>query len=258
MTAVRAARASILLVLVSVLSGCGLAGNGFQPGVAVLVEDRTVTQRHVSELTSNYCRGIGDVLESQGQKLSLRYLSSQVVVPQLTIRLLVEELAEDLGVEPTEQYRTELSALRARVEELDDEAAEAVIEVESARSYYLDVLTTIGEMQSGNEGGEGGEGTEDPAGDSLTAGRQALSAWMVQGPEGIDQEGGEAPLMSINPRYGLRFAETEDEGNEEGPIVRTDTDVSFASSELAKGGLAPGAAEDPAYLADLPERMVCG
>lgn len=255
MTAVRAARASILLVLVSVLSGCGLAGKGFQPGVAVLVEDRTVTQRHVSDLTSDYCRGIGDVLESQGQKLSLRYLSSQVVVPQLTIRLLVEELAEELGVEPTEQYRTELSALRARVEKLDDEAAEAVIEVESARSYYLDVLTTIGEMQPVDEGGES---TEDPAGDSLTAGRLALSAWMVEGPEGIGQEGGEAPVMSINPRYGLRFAETEDEGNEEGPIVRTDTDVSFASSDLAKGGLAPEAAEDPAYLADLPERMVCG
>ena len=258
MTAVRAARASILLVLVSVLSGCGLAGNGFQPGVAVLVEDRTVTQRHVSELTGDYCRGIGEVLESQGQKLSLRYLSSQVVVPQLTIRLLVEELAQELGVEPTEQYRSELSALRARVEKLDDDAADAVIEVESARSYYLDVLTTIGEMQAGDQGEEGGESPEEAAGESLTAGREALSAWMIQGPEGIGEPGGEAPLMSINPRYGLRFAETEDEGNEEGPIVRIDTDISYAASDLAKGGLAPETAEDPAYLAGLPERMVCG
>lgn len=259
MTAVRAARASILLVLVSVLPGCGLAGNGFQPGVAVLVEDRRVTQSHVSELTGDYCRGIGEVLESQGEKVSLRYLSSQVVVPQLTIRLLVEELAEELDVEPTEQYRTELSALRARVEKLDDEAADAVVEVESARSYYLDVLTTIGEMQGGDDGGDEGEQTPDEAaGDSLTAGREALSAWMIEGPDGIGESGGEPPVMSINPRYGLRFAESEDEGNEEGPIVRVDTDISYPSSSLAKGGLAPETAEDPAYLADLPERMVCG
>lgn len=253
MTAVRAARASILLVLVFVLSGCGLAGNGFQPGVAVLVEDRTITQRHIADLTGSYCEGIGDALEKQGQQVSLRYLSSQVVVPQLTIRLLVEQLAEELGVEPSAQYRTELSALRARVAELDQEQADAVVEVESARAYYLDVLTTIGEMQPGAS-----EGEEPADGDSLTAGREALSRWMVQGPDGVGRPDGDAPTLSINPRYGLRFAETEDEGNEQGPIVRADTDVSYAASDLAKGGLAPETVEDPAYLAKLPDRMVCG
>lgn len=253
MTAVRAARASILLVLVFVLSGCGLGGNGFQPGVAVLVEDRTITQRHIAELTGSYCEGIGDALEKQGQKVSLRYLSSQVVVPQLTIRLLVEQLADELGVEPSEQYRTELSALRARVGELEEEQAAAVVEVESARAYYVDVLTTIGEMRPGAD-----EGEEPVDGDSLTAGREALARWMVEGLDGVGRPGGDAPRLAINPRYGLRFAETEDEGFEEGPIIRADTDVSYAASDLAKGGLAPETVEDPAYLAGLPDRMVCG
>jgi hypothetical protein len=240
MTAVRAARASILLVLALALSGCGLTGNGFQPGEAVVVQDRTITQKHVSELTGAYCEGIGDALKNQGQKLSMRYLSSQVVVPQLTIRLLVEELAEDLDVEPTDQYRTEVSALRTRVAELDDDAADAVIEVESARSYYLDVLTTIGKEESGGD-------SEDPNA-ALTSGREVLSRWMIE----------DADDLAINPRYGFRFAETEDEANEDGPIIRSDTDVSYAVSEIAKGGLAPDTVEDPSYLADLPARMVCG
>jgi hypothetical protein len=253
MTAVRAARASILLLLVLVLSGCGLRGTGFQPGVAVVVGDQTITQSHIAELTGPYCRGVGDVLEQQGQKVSLRYLSSQVVVPQLTIRLLVEQLAEELDVEPTDQYRTELSALRTRVADLDKEAADAVVEVESARSYYIDVLTTIGEMESGDGG------STEAADAALTGGREALSRWMVRGVEGIaNEDGGDAPVLALNPRYGLRFAETEDEGNKDGPVVRADTDVSYAYSDLAKGGLAPETVEDPSYLSALPARMVCG
>lgn len=255
MNAVRAARASILLALVLVLSGCGLTGRGFQPGVAVVVEDRTITAEHIAELAGAYCKGIGETLKERDQKVSMRYLSGQVVVPQLTIKLLVEELAEDLGgVEPTEQYRAEVSALRTRVAELDGDAADAVVEVESARSYYIDVLTTIGETQGGGSGGAEGA-------DNLTAGRDALSRWMVRGAEGLVPDGredAEGPLLAINPQYGFRFAESEQENNEEGPLIRADTDVSYAFSDLAKGGLAPDTVEDPAYLEKLPARMVCG
>jgi len=250
MTAVRAARASILLALVVVLSGCGLTGQGFQPGLAVVVEDRTLTVEHIDQLSGNYCRGIGDALEEQDQRVSLRYLGSQVVVPQLTIRTLVEQFAEELGVEPTDQYRSELSELQTRVADLDEEAADAVVEVESARAYYIDVLTTIGESLSEDAGGDAEAGLE--------AGRLALSTWMISGARGPGAEEGEAPVLAVNPRYGLRFAETEAEANEEGPILRAGTDVSYAVSDMAKWGLAPETVEDPDYLAGLSDRMVCG
>lgn len=255
MNAVRAARASILLALVLVLSGCGLTGRGFQPGVAVVVEDSSISAEHIDELTGAYCKGIDETLKERDQKVSMRYLSAQVVVPQLTIKLLVEELADDLGgVEPTEQYRAELSALRSRVTELDEDAADAVVEVESARAYYIDVLTTIGTMQGGESGGAEG------AADSLTVGRNVLSRWMVSGSGELRAQPVEedSPLLAINPQYGLRFAESEQENNEEGPLIRAETDVSYAFSDLAKGGLAPDTVEDPAYLEKLPSRMVCG
>ena len=249
MTAVRAARASILLMLVLVLSGCGLAGNGFQPGVAVLVEDRTVSQRHVSELTNDLCRGIRDSLEAEGNKLSLRFISSQIV-RLLATRLAVEELAEELGVEPSEQYRTAVSTLRAQVGELDEDAAAAVVEVESADAYVIDVLGTIGEMEA------------DAEGDATTAGYETLVRWVMEGPEGIGEDGGEPPVTSINPRYGWRFVEPEDEGEQASPVVPTRTDISYPSSGLAKSGFPvdgpQGAVENPAYLEDLPDRMVCG
>ena len=249
MTAVRAARASILLMLVLVLSGCGLAGNGFQPGVAVLVEDRTISQRHVAEVTSNYCSALV-ALDQVGGGVSLRHLSTQFVVPVLSIKLVVEELAEELGVEPTEQYRTEVSTHRAQVAELDEEAAAAWLEMESAQSYFRDVLRTIGEMEG------------DAEGDPTAAGAETLLRWLIEGPEGIGEDGGEPPVTSINPRYGWRFVEPEDEGEQTSPIVSTSTDVSYASSELAKSGFpvdSPnGPVENPAYLEDLPDRMVCG
>ena len=254
MNAVRAARASILLALVLVLSGCGLTGRGFQPGVAVVVEDSSISAEHIAELTGAYCKGVSDTLEERDQKVSMRYLSGQVVVPQLTIKLLVEELADDLGgVEPTAQYRAEVASLRARVAQLDEDAADAVVEVESARSYYIDVLTTIGEMQ-------GGESDAAEGADSLTVGRNVLSRWMVSGSGELRAQPVEedSPLLAINPQYGLRFAESEQENNEEGPLIRDDTDVSHAFSEFAKGGLAPDTVEDPAYLEKLPSRMVCG
>jgi hypothetical protein len=256
MTAVRAVRASILLALVLVLSGCGLTGQGFQPGVAVVVGDQTITQGHIGDLTGDYCRGVGDALKQQGQQVSLRYLSSQVVVPQLTIRLLVEQLAEELGVEPTKQYRTEVSTLRTRVADLDKDAADAVVEVESARSYYIDVLTSIGAKENGDSGDNGDESSA--ASDNLTSGREALTRWMLHGGAGTDQGAGDAPRLAINPRYGLRFAETDEEADKEGPLIRTGTDTSFAVSDVAKGGLAPETVEDPAYLASLPPRMICG
>ena len=257
MTAVRAARASILLMLVLVLSGCGLAGNGFQPGVAVLVEDRTISQRHVTEVTSDYCSALV-ALKQVGGGVSLRHLSTQFVVPILSIRLAVEELAEELGVEPTEQYRTEVSTHRAQVGELDEEAAAAWLEMESAQSYFRDVLTTIGEMEADAGGDAEGDAEVDPT----AAGAETLLRWLIEGPEGIGEEGGEPPVTSINPRYGWRFVEPEDEGEQTSPIVSTDTDLSYASSELAKSAFPvdspQGAVENPAYLEDLPDRMVCG
>ena len=127
--------------------------------------------------------------------------------------------------------------------------------MESARSYYIDVLTTIGEMQTKDSGSSSGDSSAD---DNLTAGRQALSRWMVSGAEGLDGGSGDAPLLSINPKYGFRFAETEDENNDQGPLIRSDTDVSFPVSNMAKLGLAPDTVEDPQYLSGLPAHSICG
>jgi hypothetical protein len=268
MTAVRAARASILLVLVALLSGCNLAGNGFQPGVAVVVDDQTITVDHIDQVTHAYCEGVAETLQKRDQKVSMRYLSSQVVLPQLTIKLLVEQLAEELGVEPTDQYRSELSDLRSRVTALDDESADAVVEVESARSYYIDVLTSIGDLEPAEDDAGGGDTTGDnTSGDtnpSLDRGSQVLSRWMASGEAGIggdesdDSDGGDPPTLAINPRYGFRFAESEKEANEKGPLLPEGTEVSYAFSDTAKGALATDTAEDPDYLAGLPARMVCG
>jgi peptidyl-prolyl cis-trans isomerase SurA len=42
---------------VVLLSGCGIAGTQFHPGVAAEVGDQTITSRHVDKVTDDYCTG---------------------------------------------------------------------------------------------------------------------------------------------------------------------------------------------------------
>ncbi len=232
MSAVRA-RVSLLAslaVLVSVLSGCGLAGTSFRPGIAAAVGDRTLTVRDADETTKHYCEAIEEDLSQQGQRIPMRFLASEVVA-KLAVVLAVDQLAEEYGVEPSAQYRSELSTLRAQASSAEEEAADAFVEVGSAVPYYRDILTSVGRIVLERQGNEDASSEEQ-----FDAGRTELTRWM-------DEHD-----IEFNPLYGLAI--------EDGLPVQQITDTSYAFSEQAKAGQATVPA--PEYAADLPDRLVCG
>src|SRR5690242_2271116 len=65
-------------LLVSGLSGCGVAGTDFHPGVAARVGDATVSVDEVDSLTDSYCSAIEDQLTKAKNVVPLGYLRSGV------------------------------------------------------------------------------------------------------------------------------------------------------------------------------------
>lgn len=227
---VRSVRALAVLPVV-LLTGCGVAGTQFHPGVAAQVGDETITTRHVDEVTSNYCKAIErvnqDSAQGGGQQTPLRYLSHEFA-NSLVIRAVAERLADEYDVQPTGDYQANLAQLEPQLEPLTEDEADAVREVIGANDYADNVLTQIGEQLLEDEGT-----TDSTPEDQLAAGRDRLAEWAD------DND------VEVNPRYAIEFGTPE----------QVDTDLSYAVGEAATGGLVAQA--DPAYTSSLPDHLVC-
>ena len=127
----RVAVATTVAALSVVLTGCGVAGTSFQPGVAAQVDDRTVTTDRVDDIVDRYCSALEEQLGADGSVVPLSYFRGGVA-GQLALVLAAEQLADDYGVEPTTDYERAVSGIEAQTLTLTDEQREAVVEVESS------------------------------------------------------------------------------------------------------------------------------
>ena len=233
MSAVRLTRPLVVACAAALsltLTGCGVAGTDFHPGVAAQVGDETVSSDHVDEVATHYCTAIQDQIRTGGDPLPMRFLKAGVA-GQLALLSAVEQLAAEYDVEPGEQYRTEGTSIEDLTQDLDEEVADAYVEVNSINPYVVDVLRTIGDIEL-EEAGQADASIDE----QQVAGVEALDEWIQR--EGIE----------MDPRYGLEF--------QDGQPVPVDTDVSFAAGDLAKGGLLPE--PNAPYTAALPGELTCG
>jgi len=213
------------------LSGCGVAETQFHPGVAAEVGDRTITTDRVDELTSGFCSAVEEQIQTGGQSYPLR-LFKRGIVGQLALQSAAEQLADDFGVEPGADYQAQLAQIETEAEGLSKSGREEYVEVQSTLPYVTDVLTQIGDRLLDEEG------EDDPTLDFQQArGLDELVTW-------IDREG-----LTIDPRYGTEIVEGQPQ-----PI---DTDLTFALSDVAKGGVSEEE-PDPAYVATLSDSATCG
>jgi peptidyl-prolyl cis-trans isomerase SurA len=219
------------VVSVVLLTGCGVAGTQFHPGVAAQVGDQTITSRHVDQVTDDYCKAVEKVSKGQEQsgdsQTPMRYLTHEFAT-DLVVRAAAEQLADDYGVEPTSGYQSGLAQLEPQLTELSADQKDAVREIVGARSYAQDVLTQIGEASLKKQGTTGAS-TDD----QYAEGQKVLTAWIA----GHDVE--------INPKYAVDFGTAE----------QVDTDLSYALSTSAKDGALPE--PDPDYTSSLPDNLVC-
>lgn len=220
--------AASTLLLSGLLSGCGVAGTGFSPGIAAEVGDREISIDRVHELAASYCDAITPQLE--GQVLPNRYLTSGVA-GQLALAEAAQQLGEEHGVEPSEQYDSQVSQLRTAVAGLTRDQQAAVVEVDSAGSLVSDVVIGVGEVLAEEEG------LSDPSREQVAQlGNQALAEWIEEND------------VDLNPRYGIELRN--------GQPVEADTSTSVAVGDTATAAMADS--PDQEYAASLPDSQRCG
>lgn len=215
------------LLAAGALTGCGVAGTNFQPGVAADVGDRTVSMSKVDEITRNYCAAIADSLRQQDQAAPLSYLR-QGVAASLALVEAAEQIEDEYAVELGPEVELQRAEVESRSAELPADQREAVIELESAGGYVEAVTTSLGEQLLAEEGDEGA----DPA----DRGSEEFYVW-------IERED-----VELNPIYGIDVVD--------GEFVTTDTAVSVPVGEAAIQGLAEQ--PDIEYAKTLPSSQRCG
>jgi peptidyl-prolyl cis-trans isomerase SurA len=219
-----------VLVLAGALSGCGVAGTGFHPGVAAEVGDDQIKVSRVDEIASNYCSAITEQLRGENQVLPLRYLRGGIA-GQLALVAAAEQLAEEHGVEPGLQYDQKVAELEAAVAELPEGQQDAVIAIESSASYLSGVQQAVGAKLLREQGN-----AQPTIEESTQAGQQAFNEW-------LDEQD-----VSIDPQFGVEL--------QDGQAVATDTSLSHAAGTTARNGNAD--TPDPAYAGSLPASLRCG
>ena len=220
----------LLVVPALLLSGCGVAGTDFHPGVAAQVGDARVSTDKVAELAAGYCSAIQGQLDTNHTIVPQSYLSS-VIAGELTMVQAARQLGDDYGVGTGTQYDRKVADLQSAVTQLTPAEQQAVIEVESASTYVNDIVQAVGSQRLQDAG------TAKPGLDEATAeGQKALTAWLD------DHD------VSIDPVFGIEI--------KDGKAIPADTSISYAVGKTAKLGQAT--TPDQAYAGALPDAHRCG
>ena len=222
----------VLAASVVLLTGCGVAGTQFHPGVAAQVGDDTITTKHVDQVTTDFCSAAEADAKAQPDAGALEPQPLRPLVARFTLDLInqaaVEQLADDYDVEPTSAYKSRLAQLEPQLTKLNDAQHDAVVEILGARYYLPDVLTTIGGIELDEQG------TSDASDeDKLAAGQDVLKKWIA------DHD------VEVNPKYGIDVENSQ----------QVDTDLSYAAGQTAQDGIATEA--KPGYAGALPDSQVC-
>ena len=213
------------------LTGCGVTGTEFNPGVAVRVGDETVSTDQVDELASLYCDAVETQIQAGGQKFPLAGFKTGIAA-QLALRSAADQIADDYGVTPSADYQLQLSQIEDQAAEYTGDERDAFIEVQATQPYYIDLLTQVGKLELE------AEGEQEPTLDFQQArGQDELAKW-------IGREG-----LSFDPKYGLEIVD--------GAPQPVDTDLSFAFGDIAKDGKTDGE-PTASYVASLTASATCG
>jgi peptidyl-prolyl cis-trans isomerase SurA len=214
-----------------VLTGCGVTGTEFHPGVAAQVGDDSVTTDQVDELVATYCDAVDTEIRAGGQKLPLSGFKAGITV-QLAIKSASEQIADEYGVKPSADYKLQLSQIEDQAAAYKGAERDAFVTVQSTQPYYVDLLTQVGKLELE------ADGQQDPTIDlQQSRGQDELATW-------VGRHG-----LTFDPRYGLEMVD--------GAPKPVDTDISFAVGDLAKDGKSDG---DPkaSYVDSLPASATCG
>jgi len=215
-------------VLTVALTGCGVTGTSFQPGVAAEVDGERISTDRVDQLVGDYCEAVREQLQQDGSVVPLGYLRSGVV-GQLTLVSAAEQLAAEHDVEPAPDYDRVVADLESQTKDLPEDQREAVITINASSAYLQSVQLAVGEKLLADAGETGGPEVSGPRG------VEAFNDWLA------DHD------VELNPEYGIAL--------EGGELVTKDTQLAVAVGDTAKTSLLETPDQD--YAKSLPANQRC-
>ena len=197
-------RSLVGLALASTVLLTGCNASGWNPGVAVRVDDETLSLSDVQDTTAAYCSAVETQLE-EGTAIANAVVGTQVA-GSLALRSAAEQWAASVGVEPGDDYDIAADSLDRALEGLSEDQQQAVRDVNLAQPYLESVELVYGQQEVGE--------SDKQADAARAAGQEAFAAWLD------DQD------VRIDPRYAVAL--------EDGTVTRVETQVSLPVSEVAK------------------------
>jgi hypothetical protein len=223
----RVAAAVVGVLAGGLLTGCGIADEGVQPGVAAEVGDTTISLDEVEDAAEQLCDLRGQDPATKGVPVSGAEVRTRAL-QTLVLRSIADGLAEEYEITPSPTF--------ASLEDAAEDEGSVQARQTVGLSYFVSVMQAVGAQVS-----DAGAAEQD----QLAAGIAAAQAW-------TDREG-----VQTNPVF------PEIEIGDVAVEFTRDDDLSVAVSEFAEEALgdADRLAEqqgDSAYAATLPESQRCG
>jgi hypothetical protein len=215
--------AGLALVSMFLVSGCGSVP-GFNPGVAVRIQDDTVSTDQVRATAAAYCDA--SVKTQPGQAVPNHYVAG-LSASSYALRTAADQFMADHGVTVDASYDKAIDAAQSQLASLSDAQRDAVVQVGAASIYVAAAETAVGRDVLG------GSPSDD---DAQAAGAKEFASWLD------DHD------VRIDPRYGVSI--------DKGTVAAADTSVSFALGDTATK--ADAAQPDATYAKALPASQRCG
>ena len=219
--------AASALAASALLTGCGVAGTDFQPGVAASVEGETVPVAEVREVASAMC----DVLRSDQRFEGQTYAGATIrnaAERGLVLRLMGEELLAAYDVSLPEDADDGEAAVRENYLTASDDDLETAMPAFTGDQYLFNVLVALGQEEAGADAGQEAV---------VAAGVERAKAWQ----EDADIE--------TNPAF-----EAIEIGDDQ--LLTSRDDLSVATSDFATS--VTGEEGPDGTAGDLPESQRCG
>lgn len=231
------------------LSGCGVTGTDFRPGVAADVGDTSVRLSDVDDVVTGACAFLADLDDSDAQ---VRSTFRQSIAQTLVQREAMEQLLDEQGVEQPVEYTQALASIQDGTADLPDDQQEPLRTANEASVYVQFGEIALGQAAAGVVAGDDGA--------AQTAGAQQLADWIN------DRD------VEVNPVFGFTADDVTVEqqlvdqaSTQTTPVLTfpSSDDISVPAGTRAVLALPVAAGEQPseeqtAYVASLPPNQTCG
>ncbi len=237
--------AAVLALGATAVSGCGVAGTNFRPGVAAEVDGTTITTSEVKDAAPGMCEYFRDVSSNPiaGRPTSaLRGDVVEVLVQQAAMKQLLDER----GLDVPPDYNAAVSQIAAQTADFPASQREPYQTVVGAIAYVSYGATALADDSGTEVAPPTSPQQRDPR---IPVGLAELATWLDQND------------VTINPVFGVTTKGIDPASTDEVfgllnfPTVENDTSVAVADESATPSD--PASAEAGGD-ANLPANQTCG